>query len=42
VRRPEIRVGHRLGRGRYLAKAVGTDRYGRKLVVRTQARLRRR
>jgi ABC-2 type transport system ATP-binding protein len=42
VRRPKIRVGHRLGRGRYLAKAVGTDRYGRKLVVRTQARLRRR
>jgi ABC-2 type transport system ATP-binding protein len=41
VRRPKIRVRHKLGRGRYLAKAVGTDRYRRKLVVRTQSRLRR-
>jgi ABC-2 type transport system ATP-binding protein len=41
VRRPKIRVKHKLRSGRYLAKAVGTDRYKRKLVVRTQAGLRR-
>jgi ABC-2 type transport system ATP-binding protein len=41
VRRPKIRVRHKLGSGRYLAKTVGTDRYGRKLVVRVQSRLRR-
>jgi hypothetical protein len=41
VRRPKIRVRHRLRSGRYLAKAVGKDRYGRTLVVRVQSRLRR-
>jgi hypothetical protein len=41
VRRPKIRVRRKLGSGRYLAKAVGTDRYGRKLVVRVRSRLRR-
>ena len=41
VRRPKIRVRHKLGSGRYLAKAVGTDRYRRRLVARTQSRLRR-
>jgi ABC-2 type transport system ATP-binding protein len=41
VRRPKIRVRHKLRSGRYLAKAVGTDRYGRKLTVRVRSRLRR-
>jgi hypothetical protein len=41
VRRPKIRVRHKLGSGSYLAKATGRDRYGRKLVVRVRSRLRR-
>jgi ABC-2 type transport system ATP-binding protein len=41
VRRPKIRVRHKLRKGRYLAKATGRDRYGRKLVARAQSRLRR-
>lgn len=41
VRRPRIRVRRKLGAGRYLAKVTGTDRYGRRLAARTQARLRR-
>jgi ABC-2 type transport system ATP-binding protein len=41
VRRPKIRVRHKLGSGSYLAKATGRDRYGRRLVVRVRSRLRR-
>ena len=41
VRRPRIRVRHKLAAGRYLAKAVGTDGYSRRVVVRLGTRLRR-